>query len=368
MTADGTKKTALYDLHVRLGAKMTPFAGHEMPVQYQDGILAEHGHTRAKAGLFDVSHMGQAVLRGADVAAAFEELVPGDISGLAQGQIRYTQLTNDQGGIIDDLMVTNRGDHLFLVVNAGCKGKDFGHIKEHLGSRCDLDILDDRGLIAFQGPAAADVLSRFAFGVASLPFMTMQEIDINGISCLVSRSGYTGEDGYEISVPGENTESLAELLLNEAEVAPIGLGARDSLRLEAGLCLYGHDIDDDTTPIEAGLLWSIGKRRRQDGGFLGADTILQQISDGAPRKRIGIKPVGRAPARKGTEVTDTNGTAVGRVTSGGFGPTVQGPVAMGYVIAENAMPETSVELIVRGKSLQANLVRLPFVEHRYFRG
>ncbi len=368
MTESNTKKTALHNLHQRLGAKMTPFAGYEMPVQYQDGILAEHAHTRTNAGLFDVSHMGQAMLRGADAAAGLEELVPGDITGLAEGQIRYTQFTNEKGGIIDDLMVTNRGDHLFLVVNAGCKEKDFDHIKEHLSGRCDLEVLDGKGLVALQGPAAADVLSRLAPGVESMPFMAMKEVDVEGISCLVSRSGYTGEDGYEISVPADQAESLAEKLLNEAEVAPIGLGARDSLRLEAGLCLYGHDIDDETTPIEAGLLWSIGKRRRQEGGFLGADTVLRQIGEGAPRKRIGIKPQGRAPAREGADVVDSNGAVIGRVTSGGFGPTVQGPVAMGYVISENAVPDTQVGLIVRGKNLPANLVRLPFVEHRYFRG
>ena len=346
---------------------MTPFAGYDMPVQYPDGILAEHGHTRKKAGLFDVGHMGQAILRGPDVGAALEELVPGDIQGLKPGQIRYTQFTNSQGGIIDDLMVTNRGDHLFLVVNAGCKDKDFDHIRDHVGGRCDLEVLENRELIALQGPAAADVLNRFAADTAKMAFMTMIDQDIDGHNCWVSRSGYTGEDGYEISVPAEKAEALAELLLNETEVAPIGLGARDSLRLEAGLCLYGHDIDDDTTPIEAGLLWSIGKRRRQEGGFLGADKILHQIENGAPRKRIGVKPLGRAPAREGTEITDQNGTAIGQVTSGGFGPTVQGPVAMGYIIAENAVPDADVGLIVRGKSLQAKLVRLPFVKHRYFR-
>ncbi len=365
---DTLQTTNLHQLHVSLGAKMVPFAGYDMPVQYPDGILTEHRHTRSQAGLFDVGHMGQAILRGDDVAAALETLVPGDIAGLEPGQMRYTQFTNEAGGILDDLMVTNRGDHFFLVVNAGCKEDDFAHIQEHIGERAELEILADRGLIALQGPEAATVLSRHAPGVEAMPFMTMQDIEIGGTNCPVSRSGYTGEDGYEISVPGEKAVELAELLLNEAEVEPIGLGARDTLRLEAGLCLYGHDIDETTSPIEAGLLWSIGKRRREEGGFLGAERIIAEIANKPSRRRVGILPDGRAPAREGTEITDQAGNNIGVVTSGGFGPTVDGPIAMGYVTRENAAVETTLQLTVRGKSLNSKVIKLPFVAQNYYRG
>ena len=366
--SDTLQSTLLHNLHVSLGAKMMPFAGYDMPVQYPSGILTEHRHTRAQAGLFDVGHMGQAILRGDNVAAALETLMPGDIAGLEQGQMRYTQFTNEAGGILDDLMVTNRGDHIFLVVNAGCKDADFAHIQKHIGDRIELEILANRGLIALQGPMAATVLNRHAQGVEAMPFLTMQDIEIDGIACLVSRSGYTGEDGYEISVPGAKGVELAELLLAEAEVEPIGLGARDTLRLEAGLCLYGHDIDETTSPIEAGLLWSIGKRRREDGGFLGAERIISEIENKPSRRRVGILPDGRAPAREGTEITDQSGNNIGVVTSGGFGPTVDGPIAMGYVSRENAAVDTTLQLTVRGKSLNSKVIKLPFVEQNYYRG
>ena len=366
--SDTLQSTLLHNLHVSLGAKMVPFAGYDMPVQYPSGILTEHRHTRAQAGLFDVGHMGQAILRGDNVAAALETLMPGDIAGLEQGQMRYSQFTNEAGGILDDLMVTNRGDHIFLVVNAGCKDADFAHIQKHIGDRVELEILANRGLIALQGPMAATVLNRHAQGVKAMPFLTMQDIEIDGIACLVSRAGYTGEDGYEISVPGEKGVELAELLLAEVEVEPIGLGARDTLRLEAGLCLYGHDIDETTSPIEAGLLWSIGKRRREDGGFLGAERIISEIENKPSRRRVGILPDGRAPAREGTEITDQSGNNIGVVTSGGFGPTVDGPIAMGYVSRENAAVDTTLQLTVRGKSLNSKVIKLPFVEQNYYRG
>ena len=366
--SDTLQSTLLHNLHVSLGAKMVPFAGYDMPVQYPSGILTEHRHTRAQAGLFDVGHMGQAILRGDNVAAALETLMPGDIAGLEQGQMRYSQFTNEAGGILDDLMVTNRGDHIFLVVNAGCKDADFAHIQKHIGDRVELEILANRGLIALQGPAAATVLNRHAQGVKAMLFLTMQDIEIDGIACLVSRAGYTGEDGYEISVPGEKGVELAELLLAEVEVEPIGLGARDTLRLEAGLCLYGHDIDETTSPIEAGLLWSIGKRRREDGGFLGAERIISEIENKPSRRRVGILPDGRAPAREGTEITDQSGNNIGVVTSGGFGPTVDGPIAMGYVSRENAAVDTTLQLTVRGKSLNSKVIKLPFVEQNYYRG
>ena len=366
--SDILQTTVLHNLHVSLGAKMVPFAGYDMPVQYPSGILTEHRHTRGQAGLFDVGHMGQAILRGDNVAAALETLMPGDIAGLEQGQMRYSQFTNEAGGILDDLMVTNRGDYIFLVVNAGCKDADFAHIQKHIGDRIELEILANRGLIALQGPMAATVLNRHAQGVEAMPFLTMQDIEIDGIACLVSRAGYTGEDGYEISVPGEKSVELAELLLAEAEVEPIGLGARDTLRLEAGLCLYGHDIDETTSPIEAGLLWSIGKRRREDGGFLGAERIISEIENKPSRRRVGILPDGRAPAREGTEITDQSGNNIGVVTSGGFGPTVDGPIAMGYVSRENAAVDTTLQLTVRGKSLNSKVIKLPFVEQNYYRG
>ncbi len=356
--------TPLDALHRELGARMVPFAGYDMAVQYPLGILGEHKHTREQAGLFDVSHMGQVRLVGDDPVAALEALVPGDLAGLDVGAMRYSMFTNDQGGILDDLMVTRGEDHLFVVVNAGCKEADIAHLKKHLGAAA-VEVLADRALLALQGPAAAAVLARHAPASAELGFMTAAAMVIAGAACFVSRSGYTGEDGFEISVPAAAAEDLARTLLGEAEVEAIGLGARDSLRLEAGLCLYGHDIDETTTPIEAGLTWTVGKSRRDSGGFPGADVILGQIKDGTSRKRIGLRPEGRALAREGAEIADPQGRIIGTVTSGGFGPSADGPVVMGYVEMGFNKPDTKLALVVRGKSHPAKVVKMPFVPHRY---
>ncbi len=367
-TAKDLKATPLDALHREMGAKMVPFAGYAMPVQFETGIMAEHNHTRQAASLFDVSHMGQARLVGSEAAAALETLVPGDYQGLAAGRTRYTLLTNEAGGIRDDLMATQQGDHLFLVVNAACKEADFAYIGDSIGDRARLEIIGHRALLALQGPAAADVLARFVPAARHMLFMTAEWLHINDLECLVTRSGYTGEDGYEISVAADDADALSRLLLGEDEVMAAGLGARDSLRLEAGLCLYGSDIDETTTPIEAGLAWTVNKRRRQEGGFVGADVILAQIKDGVSRKRVGIRPDGKAPARAHTEVVDVDGAVIGEVTSGGFGPSVGGPVAMGYVETAHAEPDTAIGLVVRGKTLPARVVKLPFVEQRYFTG
>ena len=366
------RRTPLYDLHQSLGARMVPFAGYEMPVQYPAGILAEHLHTRAQAGLFDVSHMGQLRLAGADPAAALEALVPGDIRGLGPMRMRYTLLLNDAGGILDDLMTTRLmttrlGDGLFVVVNAARKEADLAHLRERLGGGTTVEPLDDRALLALQGPAAATVLARLAGGVALLPFMNAAEIVLDGRPCLVTRSGYTGEDGFEISLGAADAPGLAETLLAEPEVMPIGLGARDTLRLEAGLCLWGNDIDDTTTPIEADLAWTIGKMRRAEGGFPGAAIVLRQLSRGAARKRVGIRPDGRAPAREATPIADGAGNPIGRVTSGGFGPSVGSPIAMGYVEAAHAADGAALSLLVRGSPRPARVAPLPFVAHRYHR-
>jgi aminomethyltransferase len=362
------QRTPLYDLHESLGAKMVPFAGYRMPVQFPSGIMAEHLHTRARAGLFDVSHMGQIRLEGSDAAAALETLVVGDIVGLKAGRMRYTLFTNDRGGILDDLMVTNAGDHLFLVVNAARKAEDIAHLRRHLDGRAKVMPLPDRALLALQGPAAAGVLARLAPEAAAMAFMTGRAMTVEQLPCFVTRSGYTGEDGFEISVPAHAAERLARRLLSEVEVMPVGLGARDSLRLEAGLCLWGHDIDESSTVIEADLAWAIQKRRRDLGGFPGAAVIARQLQQGAARKRVGIKPDGRAPAREGTDIVDATGAVVGRVTSGGFGPSVDGPVAMGYVATPRAVLGSAVELPVRGTPRPARIVPLPFVPHRYHRG
>lgn len=360
------KQTPLHALHEELGAKMVPFAGYAMPVQYT-GIIAEHQHTRQQASLFDVSHMGQAILRGEDAITVLETLVPSDLQNLAVGKTTYSVLTNERGGIIDDLMVSRAGDHLFLVVNASRKERDFEHIGSRLGVGCELEELAERSLLALQGPAAAEVLARFAAPSRHMVFMTSENLNIADIPCFVSRSGYTGEDGFEISVPSEHADRLARLLLGEAEVRPAGLGARDSLRLEAGLCLYGNDIDEDTTPVEAALAWVIAKRRRAEGGFPGADVILRQIAEGVDRKRVGLQPDGKVPARAHAEVLDRQGNAIGEVTSGSFGASVAGPIAMGYVNIEHARPEAPVDFIVRGKALPGRVVRLPFVEHNYIK-
>jgi aminomethyltransferase len=361
------RRTPLYSLHQSLGARTVPFAGYEMPVHYRAGILAEHLHTRAQAGLFDVSHMGQLRLSGADPAAALEALVPGDIRALGPLRTRYSLLLNDRGGILDDLMATRLGDGLFVVVNAARRAADLAHLRDRLGNGATVELLDDWALLALQGPAAAAVLARLADGIARLPFMTAAEVALDGRECLVTRSGYTGEDGFEISLPAAGATSLAERLLAEPEVMPIGLGARDSLRLEAGLCLYGHDIDETTTPVEADLAWTIGPRRRSEGGFPGAAVVLRQLADGPSRKRVGIRPDGRAPARETTPIADPAGNPIGRVTSGGFGPSVGGPVAMGYVDFAHAADGTSLALLVRGSPRPARVAPLPFIPHRYHR-
>ncbi|MEQ8814366.1 MAG: glycine cleavage system aminomethyltransferase GcvT [Thalassobaculum sp.] len=360
------KTTPLTALHERLGGKMVPFAGYLMPVQFPLGILGEHKHTRAKAGLFDVSHMGQLRIDGADAAARIETLVPGDIVGLDAGRTRYTQFTNADGGILDDLMVTNAGDHLFVVVNAACKETDTAHLRNTLGDA--VTEFGDRALLALQGPAAESVLAALAPEAAAMTFMTFRCMDVAGVPCFVTRSGYTGEDGYEISVPAADAEALAERLLAHPDVEPIGLGARDSLRLEAGLCLYGHDIDTTTSPVEAALTWSIGKRRREQGSFPGAARVQAELANGPSRRRVGLKPEGRAPAREGTEITDPDGRPIGKVTSGGFGPSVDGPVAMGYVETAFAADGTELRLVVRGKPLPARVAKLPFVAPGYKRG
>jgi aminomethyltransferase len=367
-TAAPLKRTPLYALHRELGAKMVPFAGYEMPVQYSPGILAEHLHTRSQAGLFDVSHMGQVRLAGSACIVALESLVPGDLEALTPMGMRYTLLLNEAGGILDDLMATRLADGFFLVVNAARKEADLAHLQGRLGATVSIEPLVDRALLALQGPAAAIVLSRFIEGLAQLRFMSAAEVTIGGSPCLVTRSGYTGEDGFEISLPASEAEEFARNLIAGPEVLPIGLGARDSLRLEAGLSLYGHDIDETTTPVEAHLAWTIGKRRRGEGGFPGADTILRQLAEGAPRKRVGMRPDGRAPAREGAEIVDETGTKLGHVTSGGFGPSVGGPVAMGYVDTAHAVEGTSLQLLVRGTPRPARVVRLPFVPTRYYRG
>jgi aminomethyltransferase len=353
--------------HRAFGARMVEFAGYSMPVQYQ-GVLAEHLHCRSHAALFDVSHMGQATLSGPNAAAALERLVPGDMVALKPGRQRYTLLTNEAGGILDDLMVTRLGeDRLFVVANASRKDIDFTHIAANLPAGVQLQLHDDRALLALQGPAAASVIGRVMPEAAQLPFMGAAPIALAGIPCLVSRSGYTGEDGFEISVPAEAAQELAQRLIDEPEVAPAGLGARDSLRLEAGLCLYGNDIDVLTTPVEAGLTWVIGKRRRTDWDFPGAAAVRDQIENGAPRHRVGLRPDGRAPARALTEIVAGDGTEAGTVSSGGYSPSLSAPIAMGYVRKDLAAVGTALHLMVRGKPLPARVVPLPFVPHRYAR-
>jgi aminomethyltransferase len=346
---------------------MVPFAGYEMPVQYAAGIIAEHLHTRAKAGLFDVSHMGQIRLVG-DAARALEALVPGDLQSLAPGRMRYTLLLNENGGISDDLMVTRREDGLFLVVNAACKDQDLAHLRECLDPAIGIEPLFERGLLALQGPMAASVLARFVSGIDRIPFMSAVDGVIGGIACGITRSGYTGEDGFEISVAADHAVELAELLLGEPEVALIGLGARDTLRLEAGLCLYGHDIDETTTPVAAGLAWTIGKRRREEGGFPAAERILKELADPPPRRRVGIRPDGRAPAREGSAIVDTAGNLIGEVTSGGFSPSLGAPIAMGYVARPHTEPGTALSVVVRDVARPARVSPMPFVPTRYYRG
>ncbi len=372
---DALLRTPLHGLHVELGAKMVPFTGYDMPVQYPAGILTEHNHCRDAAGLFDVSHMGQAYLTGPDhetVAAALEALTPGNIIGLKPGRQRYTLLLNSDGGILDDLMVSrpatgSDAGRLFVVVNAACKAADYAHISANLPAGVSLEPVEGRGLLALQGPKAAAVMARHCPPAAELGFMGAIITSFDGVDCLVSRSGYTGEDGFEIAMAAGNAETVARALLAHAEVMPIGLGARDSLRLEAGLCLYGHDIDETTSPIEAGLAWAVPKRRREEGGFPGADRIGRELSDGPARRRVGILPQGRAPAREHTEIHNTDGAKIGEITSGGFGPTYGGPVAMGYVEAEFSETGTELGLVVRGRTLPARVADLPFVPHNFLR-
>lgn len=372
------QKTSLFDLHVELGAKMVPFAGYEMPVQYPMGVMKEHIHTRTQAGVFDVSHMGQVILRAKsgdnrDAALALESIVPMSIAGLAESRQRYAFFTNDQGGILDDLMVANRGDHLFLVVNAACKDADIAHMRAHLSDACDIEVIEDRSLIALQGPGSEMVLSRLSVDTAGMRFMDVITTEVMGVECWVSRSGYTGEDGYEISIPDANAAEITKALLDMEGVAPIGLGARDSLRLEAGLCLYGNDIDTETTPVEAALTWAVQKIRRiggeRQGDFPGADIILEQFENGASRKRVGVSPQGRAPMRAGTALfaDETSDTQIGQITSGGFGPTVEAPVSMGYVTTPHAQTGTQIFAELRGKRVPATVADLPFTPANFKR-
>ncbi|WP_194567926.1 MULTISPECIES: glycine cleavage system aminomethyltransferase GcvT [Vibrio] len=365
--------TPLHALHIEVGAKMVPFAGYDMPVQYPLGVKKEHLHTREAAGLFDVSHMGQLRLHGANAAQALESLVPVDIIDLPAGKQRYAFFTNKEGGIMDDLMVANLGDHLFVVVNAACKAQDIAHLQAYLPQGVELEVIDDRALLALQGPKAAEVLARLQPQVMTMHFMDIQLMDIDGAQCIVSRSGYTGEDGYEISVPAEQAEALACKLTAYEEVEWIGLGARDSLRLECGLCLYGHDLDTSTTPVEASLLWAISKVRRAEGeragGFPGADIILGQIeSKDVARKRVGLVGLTKAPVREGTELFDADGQHIGVVTSGTAGPTAGKPVSMAYIRADLSAIGTEIFADVRGKMLPMVVEKMPFVAQRYYRG
>lgn len=374
MSTEQLLKTPLHALHLELGARMVPFAGYDMPVQYPLGVMKEHQHTRDQAGLFDVSHMGQIRLTGAGAAKALETLVPVDIIDLPVGMQRYAMFTNENGGILDDLMVANLGnDELFLVVNAACKDQDLAHLRAHIGAQCSIEpLFEARALLALQGPAAVTVLARLAPDVAKMTFMQFQRVTLLGMDCFVSRSGYTGEDGFEISVPAADAEKLARALLAEPEVAAIGLGARDSLRLEAGLCLYGHDMNTETTPIEASLLWAISKVRRADGaragGFPGAETVFAQQQGSVKRKRVGLLPQERTPVREGAEIVNEAGEIIGTVCSGGFGPTLGGPLAMGYLDSPYVALDTPVWAIVRGKKVPLLVSKMPFVPQRYYRG
>ncbi len=370
------KRTPLHALHLELGARMVPFAGYEMPVQFPLGVMKEHQHTREKAGLFDVSHMGQVIVKGASYAAAaagLEALIPVDVLGLPENRQRYGFFTNEDGGIADDLMLANRGDHVFVVVNAACKRADIAHMKAALEPGVAVTKLADRALLALQGPCAEAVLSAMDARTVNMSFMDVATLDLNGVAAWVSRSGYTGEDGYEISVPADAAEDLARALLAHPDVEAIGLGARDSLRLEAGLCLYGHDIDANTSPVEGGLTWAIQKVRRaggaRAGGFPGADAIIGQMAEGAARKRVGLLPEGRAPMREGVVLFATAEAVdpIGSITSGGFGPTVGGPVAMGYVAAEYAALGTKLYGDLRGKRQPVTVAKMPFTPANFKR-
>lgn len=369
--SDDLLKTPLYALHLELGAKMVPFAGYAMPVNYPGGILAEHRHCRDFAALFDVSHMGQVKLIGDDAARALETLVPMDVIDLPPGKQRYAYFTNPSGGLLDDLMITRRADHLFLVVNAGCKGDDVKHMIADIGHRCTVQPLPERALLALQGPQAAAALARLAPGVTALSFMTGADFTLAGADCFVTRSGYTGEDGFEISVHESQAEALARTLLAQPEVKPVGLGARDTLRLEAGLCLYGHDINQTTTPVEAALTWAIQKVRRpggaRAGGYPGANVIEAQLANGPKVKRVGLVGLERVPVREGTIIFDAQGRRLGHVTSGTLGPTVFEPIAMAYLAADHAIVQHEVYAEVRGKRLPMRVTPMPFTPHRYHR-
>ena len=369
-------KTPLHALHLELGAKLVPFAGFEMPVSYPAGIMAEHKHCRAAAGLFDVSHMGQLRLLGPDAAAALETLVPVDVVDLPVGKQRYGLFTNASGGILDDLMITRRNavhdNDLFLIVNAACKAADTHHLITHIGHRCTVVPLPDRALLALQGPQAAAALARLNAQVAALTFMTGGDFNLNGADCFVTRSGYTGEDGFEISVPAQQAEALARALLAQPEVMPVGLGARDTLRLESGLCLYGHDINTTTTPVEAALTWAIQKVRRSGGaragGYPGADVINAQLTQGASNKRIGLTGLERVPVREGAVIVDAHGHKLGTVTSGNLAPTVNRPIAMAYLPMNHALIGHEVYAEVRGKRYPMRVTAIPFTPNNYFRG
>jgi aminomethyltransferase len=371
---DQLLKTPLHALHIELGARMVPFAGYSMPVQYPAGLMAEHRQTRESAGLFDVSHMGQLRLVGPEAAAAFESLMPVDVIGLAEGKQRYGLLLTDEGTIIDDLMFVNRGKDIFVIVNGACKVGDIAHMQSRIGSRCEIIPMPERGLLALQGPKAVDALKRLVPGVEKLVFMTGGAFAWNGGELFITRSGYTGEDGFEISVHEKQAEALARALLAQPEVKPIGLGARNSLRLEAGLCLYGNDIDTTTTPVEAQLNWAMQKVRRtggaRAGGFPGADKVLGQLDGSVPlqRKRVGLVALERVPVREHTELQDPQGKRIGEVTSGLLAPTIDKPIAMGYVEASCASPGTRVNAIVRGKAVPMEVAPTPFVPNRYYRG
>jgi aminomethyltransferase len=371
------KRTPLHGLHVALGARLVPFAGYEMPVQYPAGVLKEHFHTRAAAGLFDVSHMGQIRVRArsgsmTNAARQLETLLSADIAGLAAGRQRYSFFTNDSGGMLDDLMIAHRGDHYLLVVNAARKGADLEFLHRHIGAHCEIEMLD-RALVAVQGPQAEAALSCIAPGCDRLHFMEAADFDILGATCTIVRSGYTGEDGFEMSTPPDVAREICERLLENPAVMPIGLGARDSLRLEAGLCLYGSDINEATTPVEAGLQWAIPKVRRangaREGGFPGAAVILRQLGEGVQRARVGLRPDGRQPVRAGAQLfaTEHGGDAIGAVTSGGFSPSLDGPVALGYVPIGHSAPATRLFADVRGRRLAVAVAPLPFVPTRYKR-
>ena len=368
--AQALRKTPLFDLHRDLGAKLTEFAGYEMPVQYGLGILGEHQHTRAKAGLFDVSHMGQVILRGRsyqETALALEKLLPTDVLGLEVGRQRYGLLTTNSGGILDDLMFSNRGDHIFIVLNAACKNSDIKHLKSLLEPEILVEEVLNRALIALQGPASETVLGELNPQVKNMKFMDVETLLVSGVECWISRSGYTGEDGFEISIPATDAELVTRSISSNEDVEFIGLGARDSLRLEAGLCLYGHDIDQATTPVEASLTWAIQKVRRANGeragGFIGSKIILKQLDEGTERKRVGFLPQTRAPMREGVEVFETERSkdTIGIITSGGYGPTVGHPVAMGYIDSKYAQNKNNLFGELRGKRVPVKVSKIPFV-------